>query len=293
MGIRAAADSEYFEYARVAVLSARRDAPSLVPYLIFTGAPNEFTAWFEEYGGGTVLFHDLSIMDQFFSNPELVEQSGTFLRLDIPILWSSLPLDESESFEENFALWTDVDVMFLRDVDSCLLPRPGIFALGGEFKRNTKANAGIMYMNVPRFGNRLGDLIAFGQQRGWDSPAYDQGLLLAFFRQDEITQLGDRYNWKGYWGKPEEDVAIIHWHGPKPRRYLPCLVEQASLWRNLTADEIGQEKCGLPAAVSEAYSYLVTQAPERGAYYKEILQLYERYSLTDLTTREGTAVANI
>ena len=72
----------------------------------------------------------------------------------------------------------------------------------------------IMYMNVPTFGDRFADLVAFGQQRGWDRPAYDQDLLLAFFRQDEITQLGDQYNRKADWGKPEEDVPIIHWHGP-------------------------------------------------------------------------------
>ena len=50
------------------------------------------------------------------------------------------------------------------------------------------------------------------------------------------------------------------------------------MWRNATADEVGQEKCGLPADVSRACSYLVTQAPERGAYDIELLQLYERYT---------------
>ena len=78
MGIRAADGSDYFEYARVAVLSAKRNAASLVPYLMYTGAPNKFSAWFEEYGGSTVLFHDLVIMDQFSSNPKLLQQSGMF-----------------------------------------------------------------------------------------------------------------------------------------------------------------------------------------------------------------------
>ncbi len=48
-----------YRFIQVALLSAKKQAPSLIPYLIFDGAPNELTAWFER-NGGHVIFHSLS-----------------------------------------------------------------------------------------------------------------------------------------------------------------------------------------------------------------------------------------
>lgn len=41
---------EYYEYIKAAVLSAHRNAPSLLPVLLFEGAPSNFTAWYEAHG---------------------------------------------------------------------------------------------------------------------------------------------------------------------------------------------------------------------------------------------------
>ena len=41
---------EYYEYIKTAVLSAHRNAPSLLPVLLYEGVPNNFTAWYEIYG---------------------------------------------------------------------------------------------------------------------------------------------------------------------------------------------------------------------------------------------------
>lgn len=49
-------------YLQVALLSARKAAPSLIPYLVFDGAPNEVTAWFERQGGRVIL-HELTISE--------------------------------------------------------------------------------------------------------------------------------------------------------------------------------------------------------------------------------------
>ena len=51
MGVRSSSnDQDYEVYLKTALLSARQYAPSLIPYLVYSGAPNELTAWFEKLG---------------------------------------------------------------------------------------------------------------------------------------------------------------------------------------------------------------------------------------------------
>lgn len=43
-------DSDYNTYLKAALLSAQKNAPSLIPYLIVDGAPSEMTEWFQNHG---------------------------------------------------------------------------------------------------------------------------------------------------------------------------------------------------------------------------------------------------
>ena len=273
MGLRAADDSDYFEYVKVALLSARHKAPSLMPYLIYSGAANALTAWFELHGG-EVLFHDLSFFTHLREDVKS-HGSGPFLRLDIPSLVPHLEV--RDDIEADYVLYTDVDVLFMQDLTSCSLEPPELFALGGEIGMGTKANSGVMYMNVLGFGAKVADLIAFGEGHDWDFPNYDQGLLLAFFQQDQIAQLPDQFNWKGYWGGPENgDIFILHWHGPKPRRHLRCLLDQM-IFRDSMSSSDAAKSCKMEAG--HIYVPMVWDTPDRGTFYNEVLQVYERYSL--------------
>lgn len=47
--------AEYIEYIKTAVLSAIRNAPSLLPVLLYDGGPSNFTAWFEAHGRSRLL----------------------------------------------------------------------------------------------------------------------------------------------------------------------------------------------------------------------------------------------
>ena len=273
MGLRASEDSDYSEYVKVALLSARHNAPSLVPHLIYSGAANSMTAWFELHGG-EVLFHDLSFFTRLRQDLKS-HGSGAFLRLDIPIIVPGLEV--RNDIETDYVLYTDVDVLFMQNINSCTLEAPQLFALGGEFAMGEKANSGVMYMNVPAFGVKVPDLIAFGERHDWGFPAYDQGLLLAFFHQDQIAQLPDQFNWKGYWGKPKtKDISILHWHGPKPRRSLHCLLTQMIFRGNMSSSKAAKS-CGMDA--KHPYVPLVWDTPDHGAFYNEVLQLFELYSL--------------
>jgi hypothetical protein len=41
---------DYYEYIKAAVLSAQRNAPSLLPVLLYEGDSSNFTAWFGTHG---------------------------------------------------------------------------------------------------------------------------------------------------------------------------------------------------------------------------------------------------
>ena len=55
--------NHYIKFLKVAVLSAKRHAPSLVPVLMYGGEPGPVTQWSTEQGG-TVVYHTLSFLPE-------------------------------------------------------------------------------------------------------------------------------------------------------------------------------------------------------------------------------------
>ena len=195
MGVRGEPESDYFQYIKSALMSARRLAPSLVPYLIYSGPACAMTAWYELHGGH-VLFHDLS----FFS--DLREEnkgdvSGAYLRLDVPALVQTLTL--SGDIDPNIVLYTDTDVMFLDDINSCSIVAPQLFAIGADDQKGSKSNTGVMFLNVKAFAPHVPEIIKHGKAKNWDFVAYDQGLLQDYVPHNNISHLPDEFNWKGFW----------------------------------------------------------------------------------------------
>ena len=165
MGLRSSEDSDYNIYLKVALLSAKENAPSLIPVLIYSGAAGVATAWFERQGG-TVLFHDLPFFDDL---PEVQKpSSGAYLRLEIPNLMAALEPIGADT-EPDFVLYTDLDVMFLQNFDSCSVqPQPDILALGAEHNHGAKENSGIMYIKVracPVLSNAKNAVLLSNRQR--------------------------------------------------------------------------------------------------------------------------------
>ena len=78
-------------------------------------------------------------------------------------------------------------------------------------------------MHVDRWINEYESFKAFCRSRKWHGSAFDQGLLLEYFVGDHTrsVQLPNTWNWKGYWGWPDEsegEIVIAHFHGPKPKK---------------------------------------------------------------------------
>ena len=121
--------------------------------------------------------------------------------------------------DPQYILYTDADVMFYNDINSCTLTKPSVIAMGPEFEHNEIRNAGVLYINATAFAEHKDDLISLGVRKGFDYFRGSQNLLLEYFGT-KISRLSDEFNWKGYWGDPQGEgqnvsgVTILHWHGP-------------------------------------------------------------------------------
>jgi lipopolysaccharide biosynthesis glycosyltransferase len=154
---------------------------------------------------------------------------STFLRIDIPVL----------GFTDDFVLYTDVDVIFTREITlDDFGPRPKYFAVGTEVDQvSTYFNAGVMLYNIRNMQKTYQKFIrstfspenlSGGLHFGSFGPG-DQGALNYFYRGEYAASVRGfaLFNWKPYWRQCDErcphEPAIIHWHGPKPSDYASFL----------------------------------------------------------------------
>eukprot|EP00891_Asterochloris_glomerata_P008328 jgi/Astpho2/8328/Aster-x0354 len=176
---------------------------------------------------------------------------------------------------KQYVLYTDVDVMFWSTFDPCTVDRPAVIALtpevnhrGDEF--NT-FNSGVMLMNISGMAAEWPALKAFGNNHGWDFPAFEQSMLNEYYgfgAGSKIVTLPDRFNWKGYWGS-SASIVLTHAHGPKPERCLDCYVLARDEWR---LDRL-KEDC----PCFEVYADIYLMAPDEGRLYKEMMMAYAGY----------------
>jgi FkbM family methyltransferase len=190
---------------RVAVRSATR-CTSLVPHLLWDGPETGFLD--ELRGLGVrVMSHRVSFYDRlvgFKDDPAyLGTAAGCFLRVDIPVLEES----------EEFVLYTDADVVFLRDpVPALRTIRPEFFAAMSEFTFDDGLNSGVLLLNIRRMRQEYPAFRAFIEANL--ALGLDQDMYRHFYA-GRWNRLPPGLNWKPYWGRAEEAV-ILHWHGIKP-----------------------------------------------------------------------------
>ena len=219
--------SDYFEdMIKACVISARQNT-TLSMNCLYDGKENLLTRWLQAAGVNVInteiyFAGDLASADTLLKNggngydPHAAR--GFYLPMQIP---RAAP-------DQEFVLFTDVDVVFLSDVklDNC---RPSILAACGEvadmqsFSRSsvtTHFNSGVMVLNLPELRRRENEVLAvlrggnfFRDPRNPGS-TYDQWALNEAFGT-EWQRLEDKYNWRAYWGA-DNQAAIVHFHGPKP-----------------------------------------------------------------------------
>ena len=134
---------------------------------------------------------------------------GTFMRMEIPIIEK----------EDEYVLYTDMDIIFNDDILLKDLPHPAYLAAAPEFERDTKRmsyfNAGILVMNIQGMRIKYQQFVEMMKKRQRStSGLFDQGYLNELcFKDMEILPI--EYNWKPYWGI-NGNAKLIHFHGMKP-----------------------------------------------------------------------------
>lgn len=199
---------EFFPLIEGAVNSALQNT-SLVPYFIYDGIENNFTEKLRGKGVN-VINHRVSFYDELekhYDEKGLAVASGAFLRCDIPIIET----------EDEFVLYTDCDVLFLKDFE-CEL-KPEYFACSSQTEKNNfrHFNTGVMLMNTKKLRESHQEFCNFIVKNLDLLTAYDQTAYQIFY-SNKNTKLDPKYNHKPYWGK-DKNAIIIHFHGSKPTTF--------------------------------------------------------------------------
>ena len=209
-------NTEYLSYLKGALNSALSNAPSLIPFVLFAGNSANIPSWLTKMNGVNIINHNLTFFDMLKRkgvHPKFAIQHGSYLRLDIPAAMPKiLPLIDKNTTEFEYVFYTDVDVLFLKDISTCMLKKPAIISLGPEIEMNSSVNSGVIYMNVEALKRELPSLLNFANARKWQFRTYDQQLILDYKWSKEIESLPNELNWKGYWG-PSIHARIFHFHG--------------------------------------------------------------------------------
>lgn len=183
---------------------------TLEPHFIYDGGENELTPWLREKGV-KIIPHRVGFYDELekhYSKELLKIASGAFLRCDIPVIEQ----------DADYILYTDCDVMFLKDFDAHI--RPKYFACAPqENKRNFRDfNTGVMLMNVKELRKSHEKFCEFIVKNLKHLPTFDQSAFQLYYH-GKCTKLPLEYNHKPYWGVNGgrvENAVIVHFHGCKP-----------------------------------------------------------------------------
>ena len=192
-----AASTHYVEYASLAIASARQ--VGYEPVLLYDGESPPIDV--EKIECRSRFSQE---MRAALRPDEYRIAAGAMLRLEIPFL-----------FDDEYVLYTDVDVLFLRRLE---LPTVAHWGMVPENRAGSHFNSGVSVMHVPELRETAPGFDAFCRQAilagRLPSLCWDQGLINAFY-SERITKLPDIWNWRPYWG-PNPEAAILHFHGPKP-----------------------------------------------------------------------------
>jgi lipopolysaccharide biosynthesis glycosyltransferase len=245
----------YKEMYLVALKSAIKNT-TLKPILLYDGNDDIFCSEVENLSGKIIRHKfSLTIKDNYKKKSDdwKAIASGTFLRIDIPVICEKIDI------KDNFVLYTDVDVLFMKDVvDELENRKPKYFSVCPETNKNDLAlfNAGVMLINVKSMYDTYNEFTSYIDDNDYNFISYDQGALQTFYK-DKVEELPLYFNHKPYWGF-ESNAKIIHYHGPKCHHI-------SNYFNNTESDHI-----------REAYSHLFAMTnKETWLYYYKLYQTYK------------------
>jgi lipopolysaccharide biosynthesis glycosyltransferase len=205
---------DYRKMYEVAVLSSIETNPDIQPYLIFDGDDYEFEHRISKLGV-KIIKHKSSFSEQLLNHykDERLQSValGAFLRIDIPLIC------KKENIECDYYLYTDNDVMFIKDITEIIDFKPLYFGCSGEFSKNFShfgLNSGVMWVNKKQMEEDYEKFVEFIKNNLDKFNVFDQDAYKIFY-SGKVEELHYKFNYKPYWGI-DNDISIIHFHGPKP-----------------------------------------------------------------------------
>ena len=184
--------SAHLDFARSAIVSARLNAPSLAPHVVFLHTPGapplapgsvgaRFLAWLHR-ARVRVVPHNLSFYDAIPSNKQRKPGGGgtghlnlgAYCRLDVPAIVAGLaPELRARGLRRELVLYTDTDVLFAGDVPKRDLPPLAGYAFAGGLelfsphKKSSSLNTGVMLIDVARFEAELPGMLEYAERQNF------------------------------------------------------------------------------------------------------------------------------
>ena len=189
----------------MALHSAAKVSPSIVPIVIvernaIKHAETVRLARSVARQGGIVTAHDLTFLEDFPVGSQQYEVRGTFTRFDVGLVVERLlaegALDRRKVDVQN-VLYTDSDIIFLKDINTCTLPKPSVALIGPQVSKGGMDNVGVLYINVSAWNSELVSIVEYARDRNWSFPALDQTLIIEYYGK-RLERLPDEFNWKGW-----------------------------------------------------------------------------------------------
>jgi|LakMenE01Jun11ns_1017448.scaffolds.fasta_scaffold9792287_2 lipopolysaccharide biosynthesis glycosyltransferase len=223
-------NSDYNSYSshnllKVAINSLKVNT-TLEPVVIWDGYQDRTTGWLED-NDIPIIYHELSfikqikhfdfnkiqcknkyIEDMYKHYPEYYNKTFIItesMRMDIPDLFP----------DEEYVLYCDCDVMFLKDPVFPLVKTP----LGVATREDDFFNNGVMLFNIHEYKKYHEDFKKFYIESDYTFAIGDtttQGAYNTFFK-GLVTDIGLENNWHSFFGV-NRDASIIHFCGPKPNQ---------------------------------------------------------------------------
>lgn len=239
----------FFDYVKVAIMSARINAPSLAPYVLYMHSPDEpfdseddnITSWLKTMDV-SVTNTRLSFLGKIPKHRQRMERSTGICKMDIPIMANHLqPELAARGLDTERILMTDADILFADDFDFAVHPRARAlptFAAGIEFF-SSSLNSGVVYFNLSTLVRERPRMVKYAVSKSFNFLVADQSWLQEWFdptgkrRSERASRLGWQhldesvYNARPFvhpWpGHPKRATPLVwhepriwHWHGYKP-----------------------------------------------------------------------------
>jgi hypothetical protein len=261
----AGAAGEVGWHARLAVLSALQRT-TLEPTLLYTGRPCALTDW--------MTLHGIRVLNVRLPFEQRIAELAALGRYSTAFLghWLRSMVCLLEGTDQ-FVLYTDCDVVFLSD-PMLNGVRPACFACAPEFRQENwnYVNTGVMVMNLPALRVGFEKFIAYAldmiERRG---PGFKDQVAYNEFYRGAWERLELRFNWKPYWG-PSDNVAILHYHGPKLGA-LRAIVEGQWSWDSAYGRQLGSLLIGHVAEYAHALRTTIDAIGDSDPFTRRDLEL--------------------